>query len=128
MHVGVSTTRVTDNYEEKITDGNDQSHGETNRRLATMRRDPKRHPNNREGDEGERKGKAFFFSGLLGLRFLLSSVLRWSSSCSIDNAERLGRFFSFSYSSSRLIGNVPSAILIPSRIFVRSKGFFSSRA
>src|SRR4029450_6795019 len=61
MHFGISAQCVTDNYEEKITDGDDQSHGETNRRLATMRRDAKGHPNNREGDAGERKGKTFVY-------------------------------------------------------------------
>jgi hypothetical protein len=32
----------------------------------------------------------------LALRSRLSSLFNWSSSCSIDKAERLGRFFSFS--------------------------------
>jgi hypothetical protein len=76
MHFWVSAQRVPDNYEEKITDGDDQSHGETNRRLAPMRRDTKRHPNNREGNAGERKGKAFVYFGPAGAAFPLVFALK----------------------------------------------------
>src|ERR1700757_1210165 len=60
--------------------------------------------------------KRLLISVRLALRSRLFSLFNCSSNCSIDNAERLGRFFCFSYSSSRLIGKVPSTMLMPSRI------------
>src|SRR5436190_144958 len=60
--------------------------------------------------------KRLLISVRLALRSQVFSLLSCSSNCSIDSAERLGRFFSFSYSSSRLIVSVPSTMLIPSRI------------
>jgi hypothetical protein len=40
--------------------------------------------------------KRLFNSVRLALRSRLFALFNWSTSCVIDNAERLGRFFSFS--------------------------------
>src|SRR5438093_10123718 len=75
MHRGVTAQPFADDHEEKITDGDNRSHGETNRRLATMRRDTKRHPNDREGNAGKRKGEALIYFGLAGAAFPLVFTL-----------------------------------------------------
>src|SRR4030095_14466252 len=69
------------------------------------------------------KEKRLLISVRLALRSRLFSLFNCSSNCSIDSAERLGLFFSFSYSSSRLIGNLPSTLFIPSHIFLQLEGF-----
>src|SRR6185369_6310441 len=69
MNIGVSAQRIADDNKEKITDSDNQSHGEANRRLATMRRDTKRHSNDRKGNAGERKGEALVYFGLAGAAF-----------------------------------------------------------
>src|SRR6266568_2364950 len=94
MDVRVSAQRVTDNYKEKITDGNDQSHGETNRCLATMRRDTERHPNNREGNAGEWKGKAFVYFCSAGAAFPLVFTLELVEQL-LDRQGRTARPFFF---------------------------------
>src|SRR6266404_6793663 len=55
MNFWISAERVGDDDEKKVSDGDNESHCESDRSLATMRGDAKRHADDRERDAGERK-------------------------------------------------------------------------
>ena len=128
MHSRVSAQRVPDNDEQKITDGDNQSHGETNRRLAPMRGDPKRHPNNRKSNASERKGKTLVYFRPAGAAFALVFTLELLEQL-LNRQRRPARpFFLLLVKLVKADGNVPSTALIPSRIFLRLAGSFGSRS
>ena len=61
-----------------------------------MRRNPKGTPIIANATQANGNEKRLLISVRLALRSRLSSLFNCSSNCSMDNADRLGRFFSFS--------------------------------
>src|SRR5215211_5364737 len=59
MRMWISAQRIANDYEQKIGGGNDQAHGESNRRFTPMRRHPQRHANDGKSHARERKRESF---------------------------------------------------------------------
>ena len=80
----------------KIGRGDNQTHGKPDGSLTSMRRHTERHANDCKRYASERKRKTFVDFRAAGAPFPRFLAFQLLENCSIESAERLGRFFSFS--------------------------------